>query len=378
MLGRGYREFPQHYPQPGWVEHDPEELWARCSAPPRTPCGRPVSARRSCGRSGSRTSARPRSLWERRTGRPVAPRDRLAGPAHGRALPRAARRYRSARAPGLVPDPYFSATKLEWLLARTDLPQASWPSARSTRWLVWKLTGGRVHATDVTNASRTMLLDLRHARLGRRAARAVRCRPGAAARGSSRSSEVVGEAELLGATLPIAGIAGDQQAALFGQACFDRGSGEGDLRHRAASCSSTSARERATGAGGPARDGRRVARGAQYALEGAMLVGGAAIQWLRDGLGSSATAAESEALARSVDSTGGVVFVPALDRPRLAALECGCARADQRHHARHDARASRARGARGDRVPGRGRARRAPAAASRCCAPTAARAPTAS
>ena len=241
-------------------------------------------------------------------------------------------------------------------------------------WLVWKLTGGRVHATDLTNASRTMLLDLDSLDWSDELLdlfgvdRALLPR-------LVRSSEVVGEAELLGATLPIAGIAGDQQAALFGHGCFDRGqakatygTGSFVLAHAGA--------ERAARA--PAGLLETVAASGGYALEGAILASGAAIQWLRDGLGILADAAESERLARSVDSTGGVVFVPAfagLGSPHWNADARGL---DQRDHARHDPR-PRSSGPRSRRSPSRSRtcSTRFPAA-STCCAPTAARARTAS
>ena len=303
--GRGYREFPQYYPQPGWVEHDPEELWASV-------LGAAEDAVRSAGVNPSQlmaigiTNQRETTvLWERATGRPVAPaivwQDRRTAE-RCRELPADLVRART----GLVPDPYFSATKLEWLLARTDVPPAELAFGTVDSWLVWKLTGGRVHATDLTNASRTMLLDLDsldwddellgvfgvdRALLPRLAG----------------SSEVVGEVELLGVTLPVAGIAGDQQAALFGHGCFDRGeakatygTGSFVLAHAGA--------ER-----GPVAAGllETVAASGGYALEGAILASGAAIQWLRDGLGILVDAAESERLARSVESAGGVYFVPA-------------------------------------------------------------------
>ena len=156
VRGRGYRELPQHFPQPGWVEHDPEEIWQSVGLPPR-PLRTPASTR-STSRVGDHEPARDDVLWERATGQAGRARDRLAGPPHRRALPRARRELIRART-GLVPDPYFSATKLEWLLrehgARDGLAFGTVDS-----WLVWKLTGGAAHVTDVTNASRTMLVDL--------------------------------------------------------------------------------------------------------------------------------------------------------------------------------------------------------------------------
>jgi len=303
--GRGYREFPQHYPQPGWVEHDPEELWASvlgaAEATVKAAGVRPTELR-AVGIANQRETT---VLWERATGRPVAPaivwQDRRTV-ARCRELPTELVRART----GLVPDPYFSATKLEWLLARTDVPRSKLAFGTVDSWLVWKLTGGRVHATDLTNASRTMLLDLDSLDWAAELLDLFDVDPALLPR-LVRSSEIVGEAELLGVTLPIGGMAGDQQAALFGHGCFDRGeakatygTGSFVLAHAGA--------ER-----GPAPAGllETVAASGGYALEGAILASGAAIQWLRDGLGILADASESERLAQTVESTGGVSFVPA-------------------------------------------------------------------
>jgi len=303
--GRGYREFPQHYPRPGWVEHDPDELWVSV-------LGAAEDAVRSAGVRPSELGAigianqrETTVLWQRATGRPVAPaivwQDRRTAE-RCRELPAELLRART----GLVPDSYFSATKLEWLLARTDVPRSELAFGTVDSWLIWKLTGGRVHATDLTNASRTMLLDLDSLDWDGELLDLFGVDQALLPR-LVRSSEVVGEAELLGVTLPIAGIAGDQQAALFGHGCFDRGeakatygTGSFVLAHAGA--------ER-----GPVPSGllETVAASGGYALEGAILASGAAIQWLRDGLDILADAAESEQLARTVESTGGVSFVPA-------------------------------------------------------------------
>jgi glycerol kinase len=303
--GRGYRELPQHYPRPGWVEHDPEELWGSVLAAAEDAvraAGVRPSELRAIGIANQRETT---VLWERSTGRPVGPaivwQDRRTAE-RCRELPADLLRART----GLVPDPYFSATKLEWLLARAAAPRSELAFGTVDSWLVWKLTGGRVHATDLTNASRTLLLDLDSldwsdellGLFGVDRELLPRLVP---------SSGVVGEAELLGVTLPVAGIAGDQQAALFGHGCFERGeakatygTGSFVLAHSGA-------------ARGPAPTGllETVAASGGYALEGAILASGAAIQWLRDGLGILADAAESDTLARSVESTGGVSFVPA-------------------------------------------------------------------
>ncbi|MEO9176510.1 MAG: glycerol kinase GlpK, partial [Gaiellales bacterium] len=250
-------------------------------------------------------------LWERRTSRPVQRaivwQDRRTAERCA-TLPRALIRERT----GLVPDPYFSASKLEWMLARAALPAAELAFGTIDSWLVWKLTGGRTHATDVTNASRTMLLDLEHlvwddellALFGVERSLLPELCP---------SSGVLAEGSLLGATLPIAGIAGDQQAALFGQCCFapgqakaTYGTGSFVLAHVGANAGAAPEGLLKTAVATPP------GTPAAYALEGAVLASGAAIQWLRDGLGVLTDAADSEAIARRVESSDGVYLVPAL------------------------------------------------------------------
>ena len=240
---------------------------------------------------------------------------------------------------GLVPDPYFSATKLEWILARIERPQSELAFGTIDSWLVWKLTGGATHVTDVTNASRTMLLDLASGEWDDELLalfgvdRAVL--PEVVA-----SSGVAAEASFLGVTLPVAGIAGDQQAALFGQGCF--APGDAKATYGTGTFVLVNLGEHA----GPPADGllttaAAVAPGAPpaFAAEGSVLVGGAAMQWLRDGLGVIESAAESERLAESVESTGGVHFVPALTglgspqwRPDARGLICGITRGTTRAH----------------------------------------------
>jgi glycerol kinase len=234
-----------------------------------------------------------------------------------------------------VPDPYFSATKLEWLLRNhsADHPRDELAFGTVDAWLVWKLTGGAVHATDRTNASRTMLVSLATLDwdeelldlFGVDRELLPRIVP---------SGDVVGEGELLGATVTIRGIAGDQQAALYGQGCHRAGQGKATygtgsfvLVHTGDDAST------------PPSGLLKTAAVDGYALEGAVLVSGAALQWLRDGLGLLSDAAESEALARSVDSTGGVVFVPALTGlgspwwdPEARGLVTGITRGTTRAH----------------------------------------------
>jgi glycerol kinase len=297
VVSRGYRELPQHFPRPGWVEHDPEEIWQSV-----------VDAAADAGGDYDTvaiTNQRETTiLWDRASGEPVAPaivwQDRRTAE-RAQALDGELIRART----GLVPDPYFSATKLEWLLHEHGMRDGL-AFGTVDSWLVWKLTGGAAHVVDVTNASRTLLVSLATldwddellALFGVDRSRLPRI---------VRSDEPVGEGELGGRAVTIRGIAGDQQAALYGQGCHAPGEGKATygtgsfvLVHTGADASP------------PPYGLLKTAAADGYALEGAVLAAGAAVQWLRDGLGLVATAAESEALARSVDSTGGVVFVPAL------------------------------------------------------------------
>jgi glycerol kinase len=294
---RGYAELPQHFPRPGWVEHDPEEIWQSV-----------LAAAAAAGLDDVDTVAITNQrettvVWDRATGRPVAPaivwQDRRTA---DRCRELDARLIRERT--GLVPDPYFSATKLEWLLREHSAPGLAFGTVDS--WLVWKLTGGREHVTDTTNASRTLLASLDPlewddellALFG--VDRALLPRIVA-------SAEPLGEGEILGRTVQLKGIAGDQQAALYGHGCH--AAGEGKATYGTGSFVLVHTGDDASP---PPHGLLKTAAADGYALEGAVLVSGAAIQWLRDGLGVLADAAESEALARSVESTGGVVFIPAL------------------------------------------------------------------
>jgi glycerol kinase len=291
---RAYAELPQHYPRPGWVEHDPEEIWTS------------VLAAASGLEFDTVAIANQREttiLWDRRTGKPVAPaivwRDRRTA-ARCRELDPELVRAKT----GLVPDPYFSATKLEWLLREHGREGLAFGTVDS--WLIWKLTGGELHVTDTTNASRTMLVNLETldwedellALFGIERDLLPRI---------VRSTDELGEGELLGRTVRIRGVAGDQQAALYGHGCH--APGEGKATYGTGSFVLVHTGDDASA---PPHGLLKTAAADGYALEGAVLVAGAAVQWLRDGLGLIAGAAETDELARSVDSTGGVHFVPAL------------------------------------------------------------------
>ena len=311
VRGRGCVEIEQFFPQPGWVEHGPDELWSSvlvAAEAALSAAGIMASDLKAIGITNQRETT---LVWERSTGHPlqraIVWQDRRTA-ARCRELPAELIRERT----GLVPDPYFSATKLEWLLARTDIPQGELVAGTVDSWLVWKLTGGREHVTDITNASRTMLLDLATGDWDDELLALFGVERELLPRVVG-SSEIVGEAELFGATVPVAGIAGDQQAALFGQRCFSAGEAKATYGTGSFVLVNVGA-DAAAAPDGLLRTAAAVGPGAprQFALEGSVLVGGAAVQWLRDGLGLVASAAETEALARSVDSSDGVVFVPAL------------------------------------------------------------------
>jgi glycerol kinase len=311
VLGRGYREVPQHFPQPGWVEHDPDEIWAVTLAAAREALGNSRASRKDIAAIGITNQRETTVVWDRATGRPlyqaIVWQDRRTAD-RCRQLDRAM----IAEKTGLVPDPYFSATKFEWLLATLGRPTGA-VFGTVDSWLVHKLTKGRAHVTDPSNASRTMLYNIdRHAwddellgLFGVSADMLPTVMP---------SSGVFGmaDAEWFGPEIPIAGIAGDQQAALFGQGCFTSGTAKSTYGTGAFLLLNTGARRVHSHKGLLTTIGCDAAGAPAYALEGSVFIAGAAIQWLRDGLGIIANAKETEQLARSVDSTGGVVFVPAL------------------------------------------------------------------
>jgi glycerol kinase len=304
VLGRGYRELRQSYPRPGWVEHDPDEIVASVHAAAADALAAAGVAAGALAAMGIANQRETTVVWDAATGRPLYPaivwQDRRTAE-RCRTLPAKLLRERT----GLVPDPYFSATKLEWLLDRVggDLRFGTVES-----WLVWSLTGGAVHVTDTTNASRTLLAALDPVAWDAELLELFGV-PEVVLPEIRRSSGTVGTATIAGAQVPIAGLAGDQQAALFGQGCVRPG--QGKATYGTGTFVLVNAGEgRAQAPPGILRTA--AAQPGVTALEGAIFVTGAAVRWLRDGLGIIAAAEETEALARSVESTGGVHFVPAL------------------------------------------------------------------
>ncbi len=315
IAGRGYREITQHFPRPGWVEHDPEELFTHTLAAGREAIARAGVTPDAIGITNQRETV---IIWERATGRPVHPaivwQDRRTAARCAELAPRAAWiRDRT----GLVLDPYFSATKLEWLLREERLLERYRPDELAAgtvdSWLVWRLTGGRVHATDHTNASRTMLYDI-DARAWSDELCALFGVPRSLLPEVRRSSGAFGvaRAECFGVEIPILGVAGDQQAALFGQGCWTAGTGKNTYGTGAFLLVNAGTARPAAPEGLLTTIGCDASGAPAYAVEAAIFIAGAAVQWLRDGLGIVAQASETEALASSLASNEGVYFVPAL------------------------------------------------------------------
>ena len=314
------REFRQIYPQPGWVEHDPQDIWASQLA----------TAQQVLAKSGLQaaqmaaiaiTNQRETTLvWNRKTGVPVHNaivwQDRRGEP-----LCAALREQGHADAirasTGLVVDAYFSATKLRWILdnvpgARAAADRGELAFGTVDSWLMHRLTGGRVHATDVSNASRSMLFDIRCNAWDAELLRLLDI-PASVLPQVHPSSHVFGhsDAQWLGASLPIAGVAGDQQAALFGQACWAPGQAKNTYGTGCFLLMHTGAQQQASRNGLIATAAAQPGSERAYALEGSVFIGGAVVQWLRDGLQAIKSSGDVQGLAESVPDAGGVMFVPA-------------------------------------------------------------------
>jgi glycerol kinase len=322
-LGRANAEFPQHYPKPGWVSHDTREIWASVEA---SVTGALKAARiggdevAALGITNQRETT---VVWERGSRKPIdlaivwQCRRTAEVCDELKKNPRTVARVREKT--GLVIDAYFSATKIAWLLdhvagarARADKGELAFGTIDC--FLVSELTGGAVHATDVTNASRTLLMNLARAEWDPELCATFRVP-------ESVLPRIVGSAEVVARTagvgflpdgIPIAGIAGDQQAALFGQACFAEGDAKCTYGTGAFALMNIGDRPILSEHGLVTTAAWRIAGKTTYALEGSAFIAGAAVQWLRDGLGLIGSAKDIEALARKVPSSDGVVFVPAL------------------------------------------------------------------
>ncbi|GAA0745194.1 glycerol kinase GlpK [Ideonella azotifigens] len=326
IVAQAQREFTQHFPQPGWVEHDPLELWQSQLATAREALAKARLQSADMKAIGITNQRETTLVWNRRTGQPVYNaivwQDRRAEPlcaelreqGHAQAV---------QAATGLIIDAYFSGTKIRWILdnvagARAAAERGELAFGTVDSWLLWQLTGGRVHATDVSNAARTMLFNVRENRWDESLLDLLKI-PASLLPEVHPSSHLFGEtdAALLGASLPVGGMAGDQQSALFGQACFKAGMAKNTYGTGCFMLMHTGARFQVSGNGlittsaAQARVDASAAWVPEFALEGSVFIGGAVVQWLRDGLQAISASSEVQGLAESVPDAGGVMFVPA-------------------------------------------------------------------
>ena len=318
IVASAQKEFPQLYPQAGWVEHDPLELYSSQYGVMMEAITRGGIDPAEIAAIGITNQRETTIVWEKATGRPIYPAivwqcrrtaalcDRLRADGlteHIRAVT------------GLVPDAYFSATKIRWIL--DHVPGAQERAERGEllfgtvdSWLIWKLTRGRVHATDVTNASRTMLFDIRRLDWDETLLQVLRI-PRCMLPDVRPSSGDFGTCNIQGVEIPIAGAAGDQQAALFGQCCFAPGEAKNTYGTGCFLLMNTGETPCVSRHGLVTTIAAGLGGHVTYALEGSVFVGGAVIQWLRDEMRFLSEASDAEYYAQKVDSTGGVYFVPA-------------------------------------------------------------------
>lgn len=320
ILALRQREFQQHFPKPGWVEHDPEEIWSTqlsVAVEALADLKLKPSDITAIGITNQRETI---VLWDRASGKPlhraIVWQDRRTAAACEKHRTDGIEKLIHSKT-GLLLDPYFSGTKLAWLLDQVPGARAAAEAGRLAcgtidSWLAWKLTGGALHVTDASNASRTLLMNIHEGAWDDELLACLRV-PRAALPEIRSSSEVFGEvdAALPLAGIKIAGIAGDQQSALFGQGCFERGSvkntyGTGCFMLMNTADAAIDSRHKLL-----TTVAWRLGQQTEYALEGAVFIGGAAVSWLRDGLRVIKSSAEFEPLAKSVPDSGGVSFVPA-------------------------------------------------------------------
>lgn len=320
IVAMAQREFRQIYPQPGWVEHDPREIWQTQLATAQEALAKAGLAAADIASIGITNQRETTLVWNRRSGEPlynaIVWQDRRAEPTC--AALRAAGHEQIFRArTGLVIDAYFSGTKLKWILdhvagARDAARRGELAFGTVDSWLMWQLTGGAVHATDVSNASRTLMLDV-HGNTWDDELLALLDVPREVLPEVRPSSHVYGmtRPELLGAALPIGGVAGDQQSALFGQACVKAGLAKNTYGTGCFMLMHTGATFQTSGNGLITTSAAQPTASPEFALEGSVFIGGAVVQWLRDGLHAIKSSGEVQQLAQSVPDSGGVMFVPA-------------------------------------------------------------------
>ncbi len=320
VVAMAQQEFRQIFPQPGWVEHDPKELWHSQLATAQeavAKSGIPPSDIAGVGITNQRETT---VVWNRKTGEPVYNaivwQDRRAEPTCARMREQGLEPTFRAKT-GLILDAYFSGTKLKWILdnvpgARTAAQRGELAFGTVDSWLMWHLTNGKVHATDVSNAARTLMLNVHTnqwddellALLDIQRELLPEVHP---------SSHVYGHthAQFLGASLPIGGVAGDQQSALFGQTCFKAGLAKNTYGTGCFMLTHTGAKFQTSTNGLITTSAAQATATPEFALEGSVFIGGAVVQWLRDGLHAIKGSGEVQSLAESVPDSGGVMFVPA-------------------------------------------------------------------
>ena len=318
IKAKAQKEFPQIFPKPGWVEHDPEAIWKTQLATAKAALRKAKLTAKQVAAIGITNQRETTLLWDRETGRPIHHAivwqdrrtakdcDRLKAAGHAPAI---------RRKTGLVIDAYFSATKIAWLLkhvkgARALARQGRLAFGTIDTWLIWKLTGGTVHVTDASNASRTMLYNLRTGDWDEELLKLFKV-PRSVLPEVRGSSEVLGETNRLGGRIPIAGIAGDQQAALFGQCCTRPGMVKNTYGTGCFMLMQTGPKPIVSKNNLLSTVAWRIGGRTEFALEGSIFIAGAVTQWLRDGLGFFKNAAEIEKLAASVKDNGDVYLVPA-------------------------------------------------------------------
>ena len=320
IVAQAQQELPQIFPRPGWVEHDPMEIWRGQLATARqalASAGLKASDIKALGITNQRETT---VLWNRKTGQPVHHaivwQDRRAEATCAKLRAQGHEALIQSRT-GLLIDAYFSGTKLNWLLdnvpgARAQAERGELAFGTIDSWLIWQLTGGAVHATDVSNASRTMLFNVRTNRwdddlLG------LLDIPASLMPVVKPSSAHFGDVtpDLLGQAIAIGGVAGDQQSALFGQACFKAGMAKNTYGTGCFLLMHTGQQFQTSSNGLLTTSAAQASAQTEYAMEGSVFVGGAVVQWLRDGLHAIQGSAEVEALAQSVPDSGGVMMVPA-------------------------------------------------------------------
>ena len=320
IVAQAQRELPQIYPRPGWVEHDPREIWRTQLATAQDALREARITAQDVRALGITNQRETTVLWNRRTGQPVHHaivwQDRRAEPACAQLREQGHAAAIQAKT-GLLVDAYFSGTKLQWLLdhvprARDAAEAGELAFGTVDSWLIWQLTGGKRHVTDVSNASRTMLFNvhtnpwddelLQLLRIPR--ALMPEVLPSASDFGAT-------DAALLGGPIAIGGVAGDQQSALFGQACFTAGMAKNTYGTGCFMLMHTGSRFQKSENGLLTTSAAQAGRSPEYAMEGSVFVGGAVVQWLRDGLRAISASSEVQALAESVPDSGGVMMVPA-------------------------------------------------------------------